>query len=407
MRKILLWLALSTGLHGCAGDRDDATEHARQKPDEIGYSGPPTVTAEPWGVTPGGDTVTLYTLQNRHGMTVRVSDWGGIVTQVLVPDREGNLADVVLGHDSLAAYLAGTPYFGALVGRYANRIAGGRFALDGITYDLAVNNGENHLHGGIRGFDKVRWKAFTTQSGPIPGGPFDTPGAGRASVVLSYVSEDGEEGYPGRLETTVTITLTNGNELRFDYEATADEPTVVNLTHHGYWNLAGHEEGTILEHELQLRASRFTPVDEGLIPTGELRHVEGTPFDFRTPVRIGKRIDADDEQLRSGGGYDHNFVLDDWTGDGALRLAARLRDPVSGRVMEVLTTEPGLQFYSGNFLDGTDVGKDGTVYEYRSGLCLETQHWPDSPNQPEFPSTVLRPGEKFESRTVYRFRTDG
>jgi len=407
MRMILLWLVLATGLAGCGGNRDDTSDDPPREPGETDMAGPPTVTGEPWGVTIGGDTVTLYTLRNRHGMIVRVSDWGGIITQVLVPDREGELVDVVLGHDSLAAYIAGTPYFGALVGRYANRIARGQFELDGITYELAANNGENHLHGGIRGFDKVRWEAFTTQSGPIPGGPFDAPGAGRASVVLSYVSEDGEEGYPGRLETTVTITLTNGNELRFDYEATTDAPTVVNLTHHGYWNLAGHAAGTVLDHELQVRASRYTPVDDGLIPTGELRHVERTPFDFRTPARIGERIAADDEQLRFGGGYDHNFVLDDWTGDGAPRLAARLRDPGSGRVMEVFTTEPGLQFYSGNFLDGTDVGKNGAIYEHRSGLCLETQHWPDSPNQPEFPSTVLRPGERFESSTVYRFRTDG
>jgi aldose 1-epimerase len=338
-------------------------------------------------------------------MSVRVSDLGGIVTEVLVPDRNGNLVDVVLGHDSLEAYLDGSTYFGAIVGRYANRIARGRFELDGTKYELATNNGDNHLHGGVRGFDRVLWDAYTVQSGPIPGSPYDVPGAGRASLILSYVSEDGEEGYPGRLDAEVTVTLTNGNELRFGYQVNTDAPTVVNLSHHGYWNLSGHDSGSILGHELELRASRYTPVDDGLIPTGELRHVEGTPFDFRTQTRIGERIDADDEQLRLGRGYDHNFVLDDWTGDGALRLAARLLGPDSGLALEVLTTEPGLQLYSGNFLDGSDVGKGGAVYGHRTGLCLETQHFPDSPNRPEFPSTVLRPGEKYESETVYRIRS--
>jgi aldose 1-epimerase len=357
-------------------------------------------------VTPEGDSITLYTLRNARGMTARVADWGGIVTEVRVPDREGRLADVVLGHDSLAAYVAGTPYFGAIVGRYANRIARGRFSLDGSTYRLATNDGPNHLHGGVRGFDRRPWDAFVVQSGPVPGGALDVPGAGRSTVVLTRTSEDGEEGYPGRLAVEVSVSLTNGNELRFDYEATTDAPTVVNLTHHGYWNLAGHDAGDVLGEELEIRASRFTPVDAGLIPTGELRPVVDTPFDFRAPTAIGARIGEDDEQLRRGGGYDHNFVLDDWTGDGALRLAARLRDPGSGRVMEVLTTEPGLQVYSGNFLDGSDVGKGGTVYEKRDGLCLETQHFPDSPNQPSFPSTVLRPGETYRSTTVYRFRTD-
>jgi len=405
MRRLLL-LTLPALLSACGGDRGETARRDSRSNDEASSPGPPTITSEFWGATPDGDSVSLYTLRNASGMIVQVSDWGGIVTRVLVPDRDGNLVDVVLGHDSLAAYVAGTTYFGAIVGRYANRIAGGRFELDGTTYELATNNGENHLHGGIRGFDKVLWKTFTVQSGPIPGSPFDVPGAGRASLILSYVSEDGDQGYPGQLEAEVTVTLTNGNELKFDYQVTTDAPTVVNLTHHGYWNLGGHDSGSILDHELELRASRFTPVDAGLIPTGELRHVEGTPFDFRTPTRIGERIEADDEQLGSGGGYDHNFMLDDWTGDGALRLAARLRDPTTGLAMEVLTTEPGLQFYSGNFLDGSDVGKAGTAYGHRNGLCLETQHFPDSPNRPEFPSTVLRPGEKYESTTVYQFRTE-
>jgi len=339
-------------------------------------------------------------------MTVQLSDWGGIVTRVRVPDRDGAPTDVVLGFDSLAAYLADDSYAGALIGRYANRIAGAAFELDGNAYRLAANDGPNHLHGGVRGFDRQLWESFTTVSGPVPGSPFDVPGAGRASVVLSRVSEAGEEGFPGRLETTVTISLTNGNELRFEFEAETDAPTVVNLTHHGYWNLAGHDSGPVLDQRLHLRASRFTPVDEQLIPTGELRHVEGTAFDFRVPTAIGSRIDADEEQLRRAGGYDHTFVLDDWTGDGAAKLAARLSDPASGRVMEVFTTEPGLQVYSGNFLDVPAGAKDGARYGARSGVALETQHFPDSPNQAAFPSTVLRPGETYRSETTFRFRTD-
>jgi aldose 1-epimerase len=404
MTRSLLVLAV-LALAAC-GDGTPGSGTAGSERDEAAMRGPPTVETEPWGVTPEGDPVTLYTLRNARGMTVRVSDWGGIVTQVLVPDRDGRVADVVLGHDSLASYLAGTPYFGAIVGRYANRIAKGRFSLDGVTYELATNDGANHLHGGVRGFDRRPWDGFVVQSGPVPGGALDAPGAGRATVVLTRTSEEGEERYPGRLEAEVSITLTNGSELRFDYEATTDAPTLVNLTHHGYWNLAGHDAGEVLGHELEIRASRFTPVDEGLIPTGELEPVAGSPFDFRQPAAIGFRIGEDDEQLRRGGGYDHNFALDDWTGDGSLRLAARLRDAGSGRVMEVLTTEPGLQFYSGNFLDGSDIGKGGAVYARRTGLCLETQHFPDSPNHPDFPSTVLRPGETFRSTTIYRFRAD-
>jgi aldose 1-epimerase len=399
-------LLLCVAAVAACGDGSTSSRTASGTSDEHLMNEPPTVESEAWGVTPEGDSITLYTLRNANGIEVRVADWGGIVTRVLVPDREGRVADVVLGHDSLAAYVAGTPYFGAIVGRYANRIAGARFALDGTTWELAANDGANHLHGGARGFDRRPWKAFVARSGPVPDGALDAPGAGRASLVLTRTSDDGEEGYPGRLGVEVSITLTNGNELRFDYEAATDAPTVVNLTHHGYWNLAGHDAGDILGHELEVRAGRFTPVDAGLIPTGELRSVEGTPFDFRDPTPIGLRIGADDEQLRRGGGYDHNFVLDDWTGDGTLRLAARLRDPGSGRTMEVLTTEPGIQLYSGNFLDGSDIGKGGAVYGHRNGLCLETQHFPDSPNRAAFPSTVLRPGETYRSTTVYRFRTD-
>jgi aldose 1-epimerase len=332
----------------------------------------------------------LYMLRSARGLEVDVASYGGIVTRLLVPDREGGLADVVLGYDSLPAYEAGTSYFGAIVGRYANRIAGGRFTLDGEEVRLATNDGPNHLHGGLRGFDRVVWDAE----------PFESDSA--VGVRLTHVSPDGDQGYPGTLRATVTYALT-GEALRIEYEATTDAPTVLNLTHHGYWNLAGHASGEILDHELRIAATRFTPVDSTLIPTGELRRVAGTPFDFREPTRVGTRIGDDDEQLLRGRGYDHNFVLDGWTGDGTLRRAATLRDPGSGRTMEVWTTEPGLQLYSGNFLDGSDVGKDGAVYRHRDALCLETQHFPDSPNHPAFPSTALRPGETFRSTTVYRF----
>lgn len=336
----------------------------------------------------------IITLRSPSGIELDVSTYGGIVTRLLAPDRDGELADIVLGHEWLEAYLAGTPYFGAIVGRYGNRIAGGRFTLDGTEYALATNNGPNHLHGGDRGFDKVVWSAESYSNDS------------EAGVVLTYVSPDGEEGYPGKLSVRVTYALTTTGDLQIDYEATTDAPTVVNLTHHGYWNLAGHGAGDILGHELTVHADRFTPVDEGLIPTGELRSVEDTPFDFREATAIGDRIEADDEQLTFGGGYDHNFVLNGWEDDGALRFATLLHEPVSGRKMEVLTTEPGLQFYSGNFLDGTDMGKGGVVYEHRNGLCLETQNFPDSPNQPGFPSTVLRPGERYRSTTVYRFSAE-
>jgi aldose 1-epimerase len=347
--------------------------------------------SRPFGTTPAGESVDRITLRSPKGIELDIITYGATVTCLLAPDRDGESADIVLGHDHLQSYLMGTPYFGAIVGRYGNRIASGRFTLEGTEHVLAVNNGPNHLHGGLIGFDKVVWTAE----------PYSNET--EAGVVLSYVSQDGEEGYPGKLSVQVTYTLTAGGDLRIDYEATTDAPTIVNLTHHGYWNLAGHGAGNILDHELTLQAGHFTPVDETLIPTGELRPAEGTPFDFREPIAIGARIEADDEQLAFGGGYDHNFVLDGWNGDGALRSAAVLHDPMSGRKMEVLTTEPGIQFYSGNFLDGSDLGKEGVVYEPRTGLCLETQHFPNSPNQPDFPSTVLRPGETYRSTTVYRF----
>ena len=347
---------------------------------------------EPWGATDRGEAVRLYTLKNANGMEVTATDYGGIIVSLKVPDRSGRFADVVLGYDSLAGYLRASPYFGAIVGRYGNRIAGGRFTLDGRTYTLATNNGPNHLHGGVRGFDKVVWDVE----------PFERPDA--VGLVLRYTSAGGEEGYPGALRATVTYTLLKDrNELVFDYHATTDQATHVNLTQHSYFNLAGDGAGDILGHVVMLNADRFTPVDSTLIPTGELRSVAGTPFDFRTPTPIGARIAGDDAQLRYGRGYDHNFVLN---GSGDRReptLAARVHEPSSGRVMEVYTTEPGLQFYSGNFLDGTLRGKNGTVYQHRYGFAMETQHFPDSPNKPAFPSTVLRPGEEYRSRTSYRF----
>ncbi len=349
----------------------------------------PTVTDRPFGKLPDGTEARLFTLDNGRGMRATITNYGGIVTSLVVPDRAGQGADVVLGYDSLAGYLRTTPYFGALVGRYGNRIGKARFSLDGRSYTLAANDHGNSLHGGSKGFDKLLWEAA----------PFhDTAQAG---VRLHLVSPDGDEGYPGRLDVTVTYALTDASELRITYAATTDKPTVLNLTHHGYFNLAGPAAGDILGHELLLAADRFTPVDSTLIPTGELRSVAGTPMDFRTPVAIGARIGEDDLQLRFGKGFDHNWVVNGPA--GTLRLAARVREPRSGRVMEVRTTEPGIQFYTGNFLDGTIVGKGGTVYRHRAGFCLETQHFPDTPNHPDFPTAVLRPGQEFHSATVYRF----
>ena len=345
------------------------------------------LTREPFGVTQTGEAVELITLANRTGMTVRVMTYGGIITSLEVPDRSGTPGDVVLGYDSLAGYLQDSPYFGSIVGRYGNRIAKGRFTLNGTEYRLAVNNGPNHLHGGLRGFDKVVWAAEQFQ------------GDSGVGVRLTHTSPDGDEGYPGTLNATVTYTLTDRNELVIDYEAATDRATPINLTQHSYFNLAG--SGDILGHVLTIAADRFTPVDSTLIPTGDLAPVEGTPFDFRSPHRIGARIDEDDVQLRYGGGYDHNFVLNP---DGpVLELAARLVDSISGRTLEIRTTEPGVQFYSGNFLDGSITGKGGVVYGHRSALCLETQHFPDSPNHPEFPSAILEPGQTYRSQTVWTF----
>jgi len=347
------------------------------------------ISRQPFGATQDGKSVELFTLRNKNGIEAKITNYGGIVVSLLVPDRNGNMGDVVLGYDRLDNYIADNPYFGALIGRFGNRISKGRFTLDGVDYRLAVNDGENHLHGGLKGFDKVVWDAAEAESREGP------------ALHLKYVSPDGEEGYPGTLLVDVIYTLTDSNELKIEYSAVSDKPTVANLTHHSYFNLAGEGNGTILDHVLTINADLFTPVGTGLIPTGELRSVEGSPLDFRKPTRIGERIDADDEQMKLGGGYDHNWVLNKST--NALMQAARVEDRSTGCVMEVLTTEPALQFYSGNFLTGKNIGKKGHPYVYRSGFCLETQHYPDSPNRREFPSTLLDAGKKYTSTTVYRF----
>ncbi len=346
-----------------------------------------------FGDAPDGTPVRVFTLINANGLRLRAMNYGAIVLGLEVPDRSGASADVALGFSTLAEYLKETPYFGAVVGRYGNRIAGGKFSLDGTACTLATNNEPGgipcSLHGGLKGFDKVVWDASGVEK----------PGA--TGVRFSYRSKDGEEGYPGNLNLTVTYWLTDNNEWQIDYTATTDKATPLNVTQHSYFNLKGEGNGDILGHELTLNAFRFTPVTAGLIPTGELRPVAGTPFDFTTAHAIGERIDAKDEQMQFGGGYDHNWVLDGKP--GTLSPAATVYEPATGRVMEVLTTEPGVQFYAGNFLDGTLTGKQGKPYVYRSGFALETQHFPDSPNHPAFPSTILRPGEEFKSTTVYRF----
>ena len=348
------------------------------------------VDVSPFGKTPDGQEVRLYRLRNATGMTAEIMTYGAIVVSLEAPDKDGNMDDIVLGYDNLQDYLKETPYFGAIVGRYGNRIGKGKFTLDGVTYTLATNDGANHLHGGVKGFDKVVWD----------GKPVYRPDG--VGVELSYLSKDGEEGYPGNLQVTVTYILTNKDELRIEYHATTDKATPVNVTHHGYFNLTGGRRD-ILGHELMLNADKFTPVDAGLIPTGRLVDVEGTPMDFRKSTAIGARIGDNYEQLKFGGGYDHNWVL---TKQGnRMTLAARVYEPTTGRIMEVRTTEPGIQFYAGNFLDGTLTGKGGIVYKHRYGFCLETQHYPDSPNKPEFPSTILRPGGTYETTTVYRFLT--
>ena len=383
--KLKIWvnfvlLILLIAVSGCKRDSEKTQQERKANMD---------IQKEIFGKTQQGVQVDLYTLTNANGVVAKITNYGAIVVSLEVPDRKGKMADVVLGYDTLAEYIKDTPYFGAIVGRYGNRIAKGKFTLDGVEYKLATNNGENHLHGGIVGFDKVVWDAEPIKQADAVG------------LKLTYLSKDGEEGYPGNLTSTVCYYLTNDNELKIEYKATTDKATPINLTHHSYFNLAGQGTCDILAHQLMINADRFTPVDATLIPTGELRAVKGTTFDFTKPTPIGDRIDQDDEQLKFGKGYDHNFVLN--SSDGSLALAARVTEPTSGRIMEVYTTEPGIQFYSGNFLDGSNVGKGGKVYKHRYGFCLETQHFPDSPNKPDFPSVTLKPGEKYTCTTVYKF----
>jgi aldose 1-epimerase len=347
------------------------------------------ITRRDFGQTPDGQKVDLYTLRNAKGLTMTVMSYGGIIQSLEVPDRDGKLRDVVHGFESLDGYLKGHPYFGALIGRYGNRIAKATFKLNGVDYKLAANNNGNSLHGGLKGFDKVVWAVKEQE---VPGG---------AGLELHYISKDGEEGYPGNLDVTVRYTLKETNEFQIDYLANTDKATVLNLTNHTYFNLAG--EGTILDHQLKLNANQFTPVDATLIPTGERKLVAGTPFDFSAPHPIGERIDAADEQIRRGKGYDHNYVLNAAPTTG-LTPVAEVFEPKSGRVLEVLTKEPGVQFYTGNFLDGTLKGK-GREFVQRSAFCLETQHYPDSPNQPKFPSTMLEPGKIYQTTTVWKFST--
>lgn len=381
MRHLLSTLVTATAVLaiGCAGGESS---------DPMTLT-PPRVTKDNFGTTADGKFVEAYTLRNNKGMEAVVLTYGGIIQSLKAPDRTGAFDDIVMGFDTVAEYEAGSPYFGSLIGRVGNRIANGTFTLDGKAYTLAKNNGPNHLHGGVKGWDKLIWAADPFQ---------DETGAG---VLLTLTSPDGDEGYPGKVTAHVKYTLTPDNRLIVDYHATTDAPTVINLTQHSYFNLGGAQTTDILGHELMINADRFTPVDATLIPTGDLASVEGTPFDFRTSTAIGARIDADHVQIKHGPGYDHNWVLNR-SGEG-LQLAATVHEPVTGRTLEIRTTEPGLQFYAGNFLDGTLKGKGGRVYPRRSGFCLETQHFPDSPNQPSFPSIELRPGGEYKSQTVFAF----
>ena len=347
-----------------------------------------TITESAFGKLPDGTPVELYTLRNSHGMEATIMTYGGIVTTLKVPDKNGKFDDVVLGYDNLDGYLKSTPYFGALIGRYGNRIAKGKFSLDGVEYSLAVNNAPNSLHGGLKGFDKVVW---TARPLPTANGP---------SLILTYVSRNGEEGYPGNLLITAVYSVTENNALKVEFSATTDQKTVVNLTHHSYFNLRG--SGDVLDHMVYINADKFTPVDSGLIPTGELRPVAGTPFDFVKANTIGARIgNTNDEQIVLGHGYDHNWVLNKKTNE--LSVAASVYEPTSGRTLEVWTTEPATQFYTGNFLDGSITGKGGWVYQFRNGFCFEPQHYPDSPNQPAFPTTELKPGETYQNTIIYKF----
>ena len=399
LRKLTTYclMAMLIGSAACSGNSDktandetetDTTTTENKKESDM------KVEKSDFGTLGDSTAVSLFTLSNDNGMQVSITNYGGIITSLMVPDKEGNIEDVVLGFDSLEGYrsdvyLQEMPYFGAIIGRYGNRIGNAKFSLDGEEYKLAANNGPNHLHGGLKGFDKVVWEAE------------EMNGENEVGVKLHYLSADMEEGYPGNLSVDITYTLNNDNELKIDYKATTDKKTVVNLTNHAYFNLTGNAERDILEHEVMINADKYTPVSETLIPTGELAPVEGTPFDFTEPTAVGQRINEDNEQLKFGNGYDHNWVLNGVAGER--KLAATVFDPTSSRFMEVFTTEPGIQFYTGNFLNGKITGKGDVKYEQRYGLCLETQHFPDSPNQPEFPSVELNPGETYDTQTTYKF----
>lgn len=347
-----------------------------------------SIQKEDFGETADGESIFLYTLENRQGTKVQITNYGAIVVSIFVKDKDGRFDDIVLGFDNLQDYIEDGSYFGAIVGRHANRIDKGKFTLNGVHYELATNEGDNHLHGGEMGFNKKVWKAEVINT--------QEPG-----VKLSYLSKDGEEGYPGNLNVNVTYTLTDKDELKIGYHANTDKKTIINVTNHTYFNLQGEGEGDILDHIIKIDADRITPGKEGLIPTGELKEVSGTPFDFREARKIGARIDADDPQLDLGPGYDHNWVLNNW--NESLQKVVTLYEPQTKRLMEVLTTEPGMQFYTGNFLDGTILGKNKKPYKYRSGLCLEADHFPDSPNNPNFPSVILEPDESYTQTTIYRF----
>lgn len=364
-----------TALASCSGNDENKTEENNSS-DSLKTG----ITTKDWGEV-DGKKISLYTLTNDEGNQVTITNYGGTVTSFVTPDKNGNKSSIIIGFDSLQPYLQSPPYFGALIGRYGNRIGDAKFSLDGKQYTLAANNGKNHLHGGLKGFDKVVWDASVADS--------STP-----SLTLKYLSKDGEEGYPGNLNVTVQYTLTNDNELKIEYNATTDKATPVNLTNHSYFNLTGDVSNTILDHTLMIDADRYTPVDTTLIPTGEIKSVKGTPFDFTTAKKIGKDID------QVPGGYDHNWVLN--KKDSSLEKVAELTDSVSGRTMDVYTTEPGLQFYTGNFLDGTFTNRGGTPLKLHTALCLETQHFPDSPNKPNFPTTTLQPGEQYHSVTMYK-----
>ena len=344
-----------------------------------------------YGVLDDGTIIKQYIFENDNQMKVKIINYGAIVVSIEVPDKYGKINDVVLGYDSIEGYVQDPSYFGAIVGRIGNRIAKGKFSLDGQDYTLAINNNENHLHGGIKGFNKRVWSPEIIKLNDAP------------ALKLTYVSSDGEEGYPGNLTLEVTYSISSENELIIDYLGKTDKATILNPTNHSYFNLGGEGNGDILDHILKINADYFTPVDEGLIPLGNHKSVLGTPMDFLSPKKIGDRINNNDDQLKVGLGYDHNWVFNDW--DGTLKLGVSLFDPQSGRLMEVLTTEPGVQFYSGNFLDGTNIGKNQKAYQYRSALCLETDHFPDSQNNPNFPSVVLRPGEEYKQKTIYKFST--